>query len=123
MINQIEKYCPRCKETKKREFWGKCKTRYDGLQVYCRTCQEIIRKDYAEEHNRVGRERYRNSPEERERVRARTRIRERKKAEERIRPALEQHERIFEEWKNQLPDDVLERYGLRRSQWTILSQP
>lgn len=113
-MNEIEKYCPRCKEIKKRVFWRKNKNRYDGLQAYCRECQEVIYRDNPEKILKRHRDRYRNSPEERERVSARAKIRDIKKAEERTRVAREQYEKSLEEWKRQLPNDVLERYGFQR---------
>jgi transposase-like protein len=37
------KECPKCKEEKQADEFGKCSTRKDGLQTYCKSC----RKDYA----------------------------------------------------------------------------
>jgi hypothetical protein len=34
----MEKYCPRCKNSKPLSFWGRNKARSDGLNSYCREC-------------------------------------------------------------------------------------
>lgn len=39
------KYCPRCKETKENKEFNTSSSQSDGLQSYCRSCQNDYRKD------------------------------------------------------------------------------
>ena len=39
-----KKYCPKCKETKSSEYFGKDKRSKSGLQVYCKSCRKKYRQ-------------------------------------------------------------------------------
>lgn len=43
---RIEKYCPDCKQIKPMSEFHKDKTRYSGVDVYCRICKNIRYKNY-----------------------------------------------------------------------------
>jgi hypothetical protein len=44
-----EKKCPRCQELKSLDNFSKCKSRKDGLKVYCKLCSSIEKKKYYQE--------------------------------------------------------------------------
>ena len=42
----MEKRCPKCEETKSIDNFSKCKSRKDGLKVYCKSCASLDKKKY-----------------------------------------------------------------------------
>lgn len=63
------KYCPKCDKTKSYIFFGKNKSRSDGLQSYCKECMKISRKknskkEKSKELAKIRQKRYREKKKE-----------------------------------------------------------
>tara|TARA_R100000084_G_C4588424_1_gene117236 strand:- start:137 stop:664 length:528 start_codon:yes stop_codon:yes gene_type:complete len=65
------KTCPQCKQTKPFSDYGKNRARKDGLQGYCKECNNKKNKEYRgrsevkEYYNEQRKERYKNNPQKR----------------------------------------------------------
>lgn len=58
----MDKYCPRCRETKPLSEFQKNKATKDGLQYHCKFCRKII--DTRDKHRQQHRDRYHSKKDE-----------------------------------------------------------
>ena len=52
--NQLLKRCPKCKQEKNTDLFGKEQRRPDGLRIYCRSCSSDIQKEHYDSKKRVS---------------------------------------------------------------------
>ena len=58
-----DKRCPKCEEIKSIDNFSKCKSRKDGLKIYCKSCASVVKKKYDKE-NRDNIKKYREDNKE-----------------------------------------------------------
>ena len=61
-MNNLDKYCPKCKTMRKVELWPRCRTRKDGLGSWCKLCMADYRSVNKNRLNQHRRDWYRKDP-------------------------------------------------------------